>query len=152
MLLQLQYSKGQLQGEVAKPDPSHWLPTPWPVPGFLIALWNLTCHRPSDPWELLNSSLWHHVPLGHTSERDDGCKDGRRLTSPWRVLMIYYNFIKSKGNLRFRRLLPLFVPISICVTTHDDGTASDVTIGMWCHSNRPRTTSATANLGFSLPK
>ena len=37
---------------------------------------------------------------------------------------------KSKGNLRFQRLVPLFVPIGVCVTTHDDGTASDVTIGM----------------------
>ena len=41
-----------------------------------------------------------------------------------------HNFTKSKGNLRFQRLLPLFVPIGVCVTTHDDGTASDVTIGM----------------------
>ena len=40
------------------------------------------------------------------------------------------NFTKSKGNLRFRHLLPLFVPIGVCVTTHDDGSASDVTIGM----------------------
>ena len=39
-----------------------------------------------------------------------------------------HNFTKSKGNLRFRRLVPLFVPIGVCVTTHDDGTASDVTI------------------------
>ena len=37
-------------------------------------------------------------------------------------------FTKSKRNLRFRRLVPLFVPIGVCVTTHDDGTASDVTI------------------------
>ena len=40
-----------------------------------------------------------------------------------------HNFTKSKGNLRFRRLVPLFVLIGVCVTTHDDGTASDVTIG-----------------------
>ena len=39
-------------------------------------------------------------------------------------------FTKSKGNLRFRRLVPLFVPIGVCVTTHDDETASDVTIGL----------------------
>ena len=39
-------------------------------------------------------------------------------------------FTKSKRNLRFRRLVPLFVPIGVCVATHDDGTASDVTIGM----------------------
>ena len=43
---------------------------------------------------------------------------------------------KSKGNLRFRRLVPLFVPIGVCVTTHDDGTASDVTIGMWRHNQQ----------------
>ena len=41
-----------------------------------------------------------------------------------------HNFTKSKGNLRFRRLVPLFVPIGVCVTTHDNGTASDVTIGL----------------------
>ena len=39
-----------------------------------------------------------------------------------------HNFTKSKGNLRFQRHVPLFVPIGVCVTTHDDGTASDVTI------------------------
>ena len=33
-------------------------------------------------------------------------------------------FTKSKGNLRFRRLVPLFVPIGVCVATHDDGTAN----------------------------
>ena len=41
-----------------------------------------------------------------------------------------HNFTKGKGNLRSPRLVPLFVPIGVCVTTHDDGTASDVTIGM----------------------
>ena len=43
---------------------------------------------------------------------------------------------KSKGNLRIRRLVPLFVPIGVCVTTHDDGAASDVTIGMWRHNQQ----------------
>ena len=33
-------------------------------------------------------------------------------------------FTKSKGNFRFWLLVPLFVPIGVCVTTHDDGTAS----------------------------
>ena len=47
-----------------------------------------------------------------------------------------HNFTKSKGNLRFQRLVPLFVPIGVCVTTHDDGTASDVTIGMWRHNQQ----------------
>ena len=41
-----------------------------------------------------------------------------------------HNFTKSKGNLCFGRLVPLFVPIGVCVTTYDDGTASDVTIGL----------------------
>ena len=47
-----------------------------------------------------------------------------------------HNFTKSKGNLRFRRLVPLFVPIGVCVRTHDDGTASDITIGLWRHSQQ----------------
>ena len=59
-----------------------------------------------------------------------------------------HNFTKSKGNLRFQCLVPLFVPISVYVTMHDDGTASDVTIGCDVTINMPRTTSAMANLGF----
>ena len=47
-----------------------------------------------------------------------------------------HNFTRSKRNLRFQRLVPLFVPISVCVTTHDDGTASDVTICMWRHNQQ----------------
>ena len=46
---------------------------------------------------------------------------------------LYYHdhkFTKSKGNLRFRRLFLMFVPIGVRVMTHSDGTASDVTIGM----------------------
>ena len=45
-----------------------------------------------------------------------------------------HHFIKSKENLRFRRLASLFVPIGVCVMTHNDGTASDVTIGVWLHN------------------
>ena len=41
-----------------------------------------------------------------------------------------HNFTKTMGNLRSPRLVPLFVPIGVCVTTHDDGTANGVTIGM----------------------
>ena len=40
-----------------------------------------------------------------------------------------HNFTKSKGFLRFCHLVPLFIPIGICIMMHD-GTASDVTIGM----------------------
>ena len=60
-----------------------------------------------------------------------------------------HNFTKkSNGNLRFRPLVSLFVSIGVCVTTYNDGTVSDVTIGMWHHNHKPRTNSATVNLGF----
>ena len=61
-------------------------------------------------------------------------------------------FTKSKGNLRFRRLVPLFVPIGVCVTTHDDGTASDVTIGMWRHNQQVTNHERNGKPWFSLPK
>ena len=61
-------------------------------------------------------------------------------------------FTKIKGNLRFRRLVPLFVPIGVCVTTHDDGTASDVTIGMWRHNQQVTNQERNGKPWFSLPK
>ena len=61
-------------------------------------------------------------------------------------------FTKSKGNLRFRRLVPLFVPIGVCVTTHDDGTASDVTIAMWRHNQQVTNHERNSKPWFSLPK
>ena len=61
-------------------------------------------------------------------------------------------FTKSKGNLRFRRLVPLFVPIGVCVTTHDDGTASDVTIGMWRHNQQVTNHERNGKPWFSLPR
>ena len=61
-------------------------------------------------------------------------------------------FTKSKGNLRFRRLVPLFVSIGVCVTTHDDGTASDVTIGMWRHNQQVTNHERNGKPWFSLPK
>ena len=61
-------------------------------------------------------------------------------------------FTKSKGNLRFRRLVPLFVPIGVCVTTHDDGTASDVTIGMWRHNQQVTNHERNGKPWFSLSK
>ena len=61
-------------------------------------------------------------------------------------------FTKSKGNLRSRRLVPLFVPIDVCVTTHDDGTASDVTIGMWRHNQQVTNHERNGKPWFSLPK
>ena len=61
-------------------------------------------------------------------------------------------FTKSKGNLRSRRLVPLFVPIGVCVTTYDDGTASDVTIGMWRHNQQVTNHERNGKPWFSLPK
>ena len=61
-------------------------------------------------------------------------------------------FTKSKGNLRFRRLVPLFVSIGVCVTTHDDGTATDVTIGMWRHNQQVTNHERNGKPWFSLPK
>ena len=61
-------------------------------------------------------------------------------------------FTKNKGNLRFRRLVPLFVPIGVCVTTHDDGTASDVTIGLWRHNQQATNHERNGKPWFSLSK
>ena len=61
-------------------------------------------------------------------------------------------FTKNKGNLRFRRLVPLFVPIGVCVTTHGDGTAGDVTIGMWRHNQQATNHKRNGKPWFSLPK
>ena len=40
------------------------------------------------------------------------------------------------GNLRFRRLVQLFVPIGGYVPTHNDGAVSDVTIGKLRHKHQ----------------
>ena len=63
-----------------------------------------------------------------------------------------HNFIKSKGNLLFRRLVPLCVPIVVCATPLDDGTASDVTIGMWRHNQQSTNHERNGEPWFSLPK
>ena len=60
------------------------------------------------------------------------------------------NFIKSKGNLRFWRLVPLLVPIGVYVTTHDDGTASDVKIAMWRHNQQATNHGRNGEPWFSL--
>ena len=59
--------------------------------------------------------------------------------------------IKSKENVRFRRLVPLFVPIGICVTTHGDGTASDVTIDVWRYNQQATNHERNGQPWFSLP-
>ena len=72
------------------------------------------------------------APAGTTSAVPD-CSTNHDCADCISGQFLFYhdhNFTKSKGNLRFRRLVPLFVPIGVCVTTHDDGTASDVTIGL----------------------
>ena len=72
------------------------------------------------------------APAGTTSAVPDGSTthDSADRISGQFLFYHDHNFTKSKGNLRFQRHVPLFVPIGVCVTTHDDGTASDVTIGM----------------------
>ena len=62
------------------------------------------------------------------------------------------HFIKSKENLRFWRLVPLFVSIGVCVTTHGDETASDVTIGMWRHNQQSKNHKRNGQTWFSFPK
>ena len=79
----------------------------------------------------------------------------RHSTRPYKWSIEFYhdhNFIKSKGNLRFRRLVPLFVPIGGSVTTHDDGTASDVTIGMWRHNQQATNHERNGKPWFFTPK
>ena len=63
-----------------------------------------------------------------------------------------HNFTNSKGNLRFQRPVPLFVSIGVCVTKHDDGTASDVTIGMWRHNQQATNHERKGKPWFPLPK
>ena len=62
-----------------------------------------------------------------------------------------HHFIKSKENFRFWRLVPLFVPIGVCITTHD-GTASDITIGMWRHNQQATTHERNGEPWFWPPK
>ena len=63
-----------------------------------------------------------------------------------------HHFIKSEENLRFRCLVPLFVPIGVCVTAHNDETASDVIIGMWRHNQEATNHERNGESWFSLPK
>ena len=72
------------------------------------------------------------APAGTTSAVPD-CSTNHSSADRISGQFLFYhdhNFTKSKGTLRFQCLVSLFVPIGVCVTTHDDGTASDVTIGM----------------------
>ena len=58
---------------------------------------------------------------------------------------------KSKENLRFWCLVTLFVPIGFFVMMHDDGTASDITIGLWLHNQQAMNHKHNGELWFSLP-
>ena len=104
----------------------------------------------------LRWSGWYCNP-----EQHELCRLSRGRLRPrrpaQRVVVNFYSttitiYRKSKGNLRFRRLVPLFVPIGVCVTTHDDGTASDVTIGMWRHNQQVTNHERNGKPWFSLPK
>ena len=97
------------------------------------------------------------APAGTTSAVPDCSTNHDSTMSTDRIsgqFLFYHdhNFTKSKGNLRFRRLVPLFVPAGVCVTTHDDGTASDVTIGMWRHNQQTTNHERNDKPWCSLPK
>ena len=94
------------------------------------------------------------APAGTTSAVPD-CSTNHDSADRISGQFLFYhdhNFTKSKGNLRFRRIAPPFVPIGVCVTTHDDGTASDVTIGMWRHNHKATNHERNGRPWFSLPK
>ena len=104
---------------------------------------------------------WYELcrPSCGRASRHNQCCSGlqyqprQRRPYKWSISTLPWSqFTKSKGNLRFRRLVPLFVPIGVCVTTHDDGTASDVTIGMWRHNQQVTNHERNGKPWFSLPK
>ena len=127
-------------------------------------LWELTTRRSALEWLVLQSGTARVVPAvarplaaapaGTTSAVPD-CSTNHDSADRISGQYLFYhdhNFTKSKGNLRFRRLVPLFVPIGVCVTTHDDGTASDVTIGLWRHNQQATNHERNGKPWFSLPK
>ena len=94
------------------------------------------------------------APAGTTSAVPD-CSINHNSADHMSGHILFYHddkFTKSKGNLRFRRLVPLFVPIGVCVTTHDDRTASDATVGMWRHSQQTTNHARNGKPWFSPPK
>ena len=110
---------------------------------FQLQRWNSILGYRNWPRYGLRRSGWYCNPAQH------------ELCRPSRGRFLFYhdhNFKKSKGNLRFRHLVPLFVPIGVCVTTHDDGTASDVTIGLWRHNQQATNHERNGKPWFSLPR
>ena len=94
---------------------------------------------------VVGTAIWHSTSCASRGAAACGRISGQ---------LIFYedqNFTKSKGNLSFRRLVPLFVPIDVCVTMHDDGTASDVTIGMWRHNQQATAHERNGKPWFSFP-
>ena len=94
------------------------------------------------------------APAGTTSAVPD-CSTNHDSADRISGQFLFYhdhNFTKVKGNLRFWRLVPLFVPIGVCVMTHDDGTASDITIGMWHHNQQATNHERNGKPWFALPK
>ena len=103
----------------------------------MLCLWS-ACGRAGRHNECCSG--WQYQPLQH------------RPYKWWISILPQSQFTKRKGNLRFRRLVLLFVPIGVCVTTHDDGPASDVTIGMWRHNQQVTNHERNGKPWFSLPK
>ena len=94
------------------------------------------------------------MPAGTTSAVPD-CSTNQDSTDRISGQFLFYqdhNCTKSNGNLHFQCLVPLFVPIGVCVPTHDDGTASDVTIGMWRHNQQATNHEHNGKPWFSFPK
>ena len=62
----------------------------------------------------------------------------RRRPYKWSISILPRSqFYTRHGKLAFSTSSTAVRPIDVCVTTHDDGTASDVTIGMWHHNHYP---------------
>ena len=94
------------------------------------------------------------APAGTTSAVQDSSANHDSTDCISGQFLFYHDhhFIESKENLHFRRPVPLFVPFGFCATTHDEGTASDVTIGMRRHNQQAIKHERNGDLGFSLPK
>ena len=94
------------------------------------------------------------VPAGTTSAVPDYSTNHDSADRINGQFIFYHDhiFTKSNENLRFRLLVPLFVPIGVCVTTHDDGAASDVTIGSWRHNKHATNHERNGKAWFSLLK
>ena len=63
------------------------------------------------------------------------------------MFILNHHFIKSEGKWR---LVPLFVPIGVCVTTHGGGTTSGGIIGMWRHNQEATNHERNGKSWFSL--